>query len=157
MGKEQNQMTDTAEILIHVMEQQLSQAKQSEDQRSTITNIIVLIAVAIQGGLTQTGFTKNALPLTITLIITGIFGVIATAKLYERFRYHYEVMRQIRKKLEALYPDTTIRACLDAAWQEHIKKHPVISTKIRLYMVWSTLHTLIAVLGVIYTLIILIK
>jgi len=95
--------------------------------------------------------------LTIMLILTGLFGLVATTKLYERFRYHYEVMRQIRKKLEALHPDTTITACLDAAWQEHIKKHPVVATKIRLYVVWSTLHILIAVLGVIYTLIILIK
>lgn len=150
-------MTETTEILIHVMEQQFSQAKQSEDQRANITNIIVLIAAAIQGVLTQTGFTKNTLPLTITLIIIGIFGVVATAKLYERFSYHYEVMRQIRQKLETLNPDTTIRACLDAAWQEHIKKHPIISTKIRLYAIWSALHVLIAALGVIYTIIILVK
>lgn len=150
-------MEETTEILIHVMEQQLLQSKQSEDQRSNITNIIVVISVAIQGVLTQTGFTKNALPLTITLIGVGIFGVVATAKLYERSRYHYEVMRQIRKKLEILHPDTTIRACLDAAWQEHSKKHPLISTKIRLYAVWSALHVLIAALGVIYTLIILFK
>ena len=150
-------MTETTEILIHVMEQQLSQAKQSEDQRSNITNIIVLIAAAIQGVLTQTGFTKNALPLSITLIIIGLFGIVATSKLYERFRYHYEVMRQIREKIEALNPDTTIKACLDAAWREHIKKYPFISTKIRQYVVWSTLHVLIVVLGVIYTVIILVK
>ena len=81
-------MTETVEILVSIMEQQLSQAKQSEDQRANITNIVVLIAAAIQGGLTQTGFTKNVLPLTITLIAIGIFGVVATAKLYERFRYH---------------------------------------------------------------------
>jgi hypothetical protein len=157
MGKERNQMTETTEILIRVMEQQLLQAKQSEDQRSNITSIIVLIAAAIQGVLTQTGFTKNSLPLTITLIVIGIFGVVATAKLYERFRYHYEVMRQIRKKLEELNPDATIRACMDAAWQEHIKNHTLIPTRIRLYMVWLTLHILIAALGVIYTLIILTK
>ena len=150
-------MTETTEILVFIMEQQLSHAKQSEDQRANITNIIVLIAAAIQGGLTQTGFTKNALPLTITLIIMGIFGIVATTKLYERFRYHYEVMRQIRQKLETLNPDTAIRACLDAAWQEHTKKHPITSTKIRLHLIWSTLHMLIAALGVIYTAIILFK
>jgi len=150
-------MSDTTEILIHMMEQQLSQAKQSEDQRSNITNFIILIAVAIQGVLSQTGFTRQSLPLTITLIVVGIFGVIATAKLYERFRYHYEVMRQIRKKLEELHPDATIRACLDAAWEAHIKKHSILPSRIRLHVVWSTLHILIAALGVIYTVIIFIK
>lgn len=150
-------MSDTTQILIQMMEQQLSQAKQSEDQRSSITNFIILIAAAIQGVLTQTGFTSKSLPLTITLIVVGIFGVIATAKLYERFRYHYEVMRQIRKKLEELHPDTTIRACLDAAWQVHTKKHTVLPSRIRLHIVWSTLHVLIATLGVIYTVIIFIK
>jgi hypothetical protein len=150
-------MSETTDILTSIMEQQFSQAKQSEDQRANMTNIIVLIAAAIQGGLTQTGFTKNSLPLTITLIIIGIFGVIASAKLYERFRYHYDVVRQIRQRLEELYPDTTIKACLDAAWQGHVKKYPITSTKIRLYVVWSTLHILIATLGVAYTLIILFK
>jgi hypothetical protein len=150
-------MTETTEILVHIMEQQLSQAKQSEDQRANITNTIVLIAAAIQGGLTQTGFTKNALPLTIILIVIGVFGIVATVKLYERFRYHYEVTRQVRQKLETLVPDTAIRACMDAAWQEHKKKHPVTATKIRLYAIWSALHILIVVLGIIYTSIILLK
>lgn len=150
-------MTETTEILIHLMEQQLSLAKQSEDQRTNITNIVVLITAAIQGALTQTGFTKNALPLTFTLIIIGLFGIIATTKLYERFRYHYEVMRQIRKKLETLHPDTTIEACLDLAWREHITKYPAISRRIRLYVVWSTLHAFIVLLGVIYTIIVLLK
>jgi len=150
-------MNETTEILVHIMEQQLSQAKQSEDQRANITNVIVLIAAAIQGVLTQTGLAKNALPLTITLIAIGIFGVVATVKLYERFRYHYEVMRQVRKKLETLNPDTTIRACMDAAWLEHRKKHPVTSTKIRLYAVWSALHIIIVILGITYTSIIVFK
>lgn len=150
-------MTETTEILLHMMEQQLLQAKQSEDQRSNLTNIIVLIAAAIQGVLTQTGFAKNALPLTITLIIIGVFGVVATAKLYERFRYHYEVMRQMRKQLETLHPDTAIRACLDAAWQEHIKKYPITSTKVRLHIIWAILHILIIALGIIYTIVILLK
>ena len=150
-------MTETTEILLHMMEQQLLQAKQSEDQRSNLTNIIFLIAATIQGVLTQTGCAKNALPLTITLIIIGVFGVVATAKLYERFRYHYEVMRQMRKQLETLHPDTAIRACLDAAWQEHIKKYPITSTKVRLHIIWAILHILIIALGIIYTIVILLK
>lgn len=151
MGKVQQPTTATTEVLIHIMEQQLAFAKQSEDQRTTITNILVLIAVAIQGVLTQTGLTQKALPLTCTLIILGFFGMVATTKLYERFRYHYEVMRQVRKKLEIFHPDTAIEACLNAAWQEHSTKHPVVSRRIRLYVVWSTLHALIMILGIIYT------
>jgi hypothetical protein len=150
-------VSETTEILTNVMEQQFSQARQSEDQRSNLTGIIVLIAAAIQGGLSQAGLTRNSLLLTITLIIIGVFGMIATMKLYERFRYHYEVVRQIRKKLEELHPDSTIRICLDAAWQEHVKRYPVISTKIRLHVVWLVLHILIAALGVIYTISILLR
>jgi hypothetical protein len=67
------------------------------------------------------------------------------------------VVLQIRKKLEELHPETAIKACVDAARQEHIKKHPITSTKIRLYVVWLALHILIAALGIIYTFIILFR
>ena len=148
-------MSEPTEILTAIMNQQLLQAKQSEDQRSGITSIIVLIAAAIQGGLTQTQLNRNSLHLTIPLIVIGVFGVIATAKLYERFRYHYAVMREIRKNLETLQPDTALEASMEVAWQGHAKKYPFISTKIRLYAVWLTLHFLIAASGLVYTLVIL--
>jgi len=56
--------------------------------RSPITGLIVVVASAIQGGLTQTGLNKHALPLTIMLIILGLFGMLASMKLYERARRH---------------------------------------------------------------------
>src|SRR5438128_3808616 len=59
-------MSDATSALISVMERNYIQAQLHEEQRATLTSIIVIIASAIQGVLTQTGFKKSSLPLTIT-------------------------------------------------------------------------------------------
>jgi hypothetical protein len=112
-------MSETTEILLHQIDEERSQARQSEDQRATISGLIVIIASAIQGGLTQTGSQKNALPLTIMLAILGFFGMVASAKLYERHQLHIHRALNIRDRLEKLYPDTELRSTLDAASDDH--------------------------------------
>jgi hypothetical protein len=54
-------MADTNNIPIHMREENLDLAKQAEDQRATMTNLVVIIVSTIQGVLTQIGFVKNAL------------------------------------------------------------------------------------------------
>ena len=145
-------MSETTDILINAADREFGQAKQSEDQRANITGLVVVVASAIQGGLTQTGINKNALPLTIMLIVLGIFGVLASMKLYERARRHLRLGFLIRQKLEELHPDTQLSALLEVTRKEQQEEFPVLRN-VRLYMLWMALHSLIAILGVIYTVI----
>ncbi len=146
-------MSETIDILIHVSEEELAQAKQAEDQRANITSLILIIASAIQGGLTQTGLTRSALPLTITLILLGIFGAVAVEKLYEHFQRHIQSDKQIRKRLEELYPDTQLKTISTIARETNRAKHPRWIQPIPLHIIWVSLHTFIAILGLIYTII----
>lgn len=149
--------SSTIEILLHFAEKEYTHARHSEDQRAGITGLVVLIASAIQGGLTQTGFTSTALPLTIMLIIIGAFGIIATAKLYERFSYHSTHAREIIGQLNKLCPDTEILSLYQIAKEKHSKRFPILSSKVRISVLWLLLHFLIVLLGILYTAIILMR
>jgi hypothetical protein len=87
-------MADTTDVLLHTMEQSWTQARQAEDQRAFLTNLIVLIAAADYGVLTQTGF----VPLTMALIILDLYGAIASEKFYERYRHYIYRAGEMRKR-----------------------------------------------------------
>lgn len=145
-------MSETTDILINAADREFGQAKQSEDQRANITGLLVIIASAIQGGLTQTGLNKNALPLTLMLIILGIFGILASLKLYERARRHTRLAFLIRERLEELHPETNLSQLLKITRKEQQASFPILR-KIRLYIIWVTFHGMIMLLGIIYTIV----
>jgi hypothetical protein len=65
--------------------------------------------------------------------------------------------KKLRARLDELYPETHLQKLLDAASEEHRKQHPFLTKKVKLFIIWIVLHGLIAVLGVAYTLIILVN
>ena len=150
-------MADTTDFLLAEAGENWAQARQSEDQRAVISNLIVIIASVIHGVLTQTGFTRSALPLTLLLILLGLYGIVASAKLYERHQFHIHRARKLRQQLEELHPDAHVRKTLDTANEEHWSKYPFLSQRIRLNGVWLGLHILIMLLGITYTAIILVR
>jgi uncharacterized membrane protein YbhN (UPF0104 family) len=145
-------MADTIDVLLHFIEENWTQARQHENQRATISNLIIIIAAALSGVVTQTGFKKNSLPLTILLIILGMYGVIATAKLYERGEYHMNRSRELSRRLNELCPDAQINQRLTDAGIEHQRNHKVLS---KFKRIWLGLPILIVALGITFTLIIL--
>jgi hypothetical protein len=149
-------MADTTDILMSMIEENWNQVRHSEDQRATITNLLIIVASVIHGVLTQTGFTKSVLPLTLLLIILGLYGIVVSAKLYERTQMLVNRARKFRHRLDELLPDAHLESLKKAADEEHFKRFPVISQKIRLSRLWLVLHVIIALLGFIYSLIILI-
>ena len=150
-------MGEQTKILLHIAEENWAKTKQHEDQRATITGLIVVIASAIQGGLTQTGFTKNALPLTITLIVLGLFGILAGAKLYERAKLHSDRANRLRKRVDELHPTLHMQTLLDSSDEEHRLRYGILATKVRLHIVWLTLDGMIVLLGIIYSIIALVR
>jgi hypothetical protein len=117
----------------------------------------VIVVSVIQGVLTQTGFTKNAMPLTILLVLLGFYGIVTTAKLHERSRFHIKRARKFRDRLDMLCPDAHIKLLQQVADEEHQRQHPVLAKRVRLSSLWLALHIFIALLGFIYTTIIIIK
>ena len=145
-------MTDASEVLLKFFDEDWRQVRQSEDQRTAFSNIVLLIASAVFGFLTQYGPSRNTLPLTILLIVLGIFGGIASEKLYERSKLHMELAWAWRRRLHELHPDIQLDRLKGEAEEIHRKRFPRLFG-LRLHRVWLALDLGIAVAGIILTVI----
>ncbi|MDQ3009344.1 MAG: hypothetical protein M3X11_01370 [Acidobacteriota bacterium] len=149
-------MADATDVLLKFCEQQWTEAKQSEDQRATFTNIILLIASAVVGVIAQKGMSKGMLPISILLILLGIFGAVVSRKLYERHQFHIARLRGWRGRVMELHPDAQLDDLKKLAVEMHDKAFPVMSS-VRLNHLWIILHATVAMAGVILTIVIAIK
>jgi hypothetical protein len=147
-------MADPTDILLEYWKDQRVQARNTESQRATLTNIILLIVVATLGFVAQQGLHRAMLPLTISLIILGLFGAAASAKYYERYRLHIAQAIQFSKLLgdPDLLPD--YEDTLKPVRADHADRYRRIS-RIRLNKLWVALHLLVALTGFVLTAIIL--
>jgi hypothetical protein len=146
-------MADDTEVLLKFFDEDWRQVRQSEDQRTAFSNIILLIASAVFGFLTQYGLTRNALPLTVLLIVLGIFGGIASEKLYERSKLHMELAWAWRRRIYELHPDIQLDRLTGEAEEVHRKRFPRLFG-LHLHLVWVALQLSIAVAGIILTIIV---
>jgi hypothetical protein len=149
-------MADDTDVLLKFCEQQWMEAKQAEDQRAVITNIILLVTSALLGLITQNGLSSNMLPLTILIFLLGLYGVVTSQKLYERHQFHIQRLQSWRKRIDELHPN----AQLNKLREEAVAKHKTIYPKLyglRLHLLWLVMHSVISLIGVILTLIVIIK
>jgi hypothetical protein len=126
------------------------QVRQSEDQRTAFSNIVLLIASAVFGYLTQHGLMDDTLPLTVFLIALGIFGGIASEKLYERSKLHMELAWAWQGRLNELHPELEIDRLKDEAEAINHKRFPRLH-RLHLHHVWVVLDLSIALAGIIMT------
>ncbi|MEH2171204.1 MAG: hypothetical protein V7K41_32020 [Nostoc sp.] len=147
-------MADSTDVLLKLSEQRWAEVKQAEDQRSALSNIILLIASAIVGIFTQKGLDRNNLPLSLLLIFLGIYGAIGSRKYRERIHYSLSILKLYRNRLNELHPDAQIEERRIQAKEFHEKLHPLM-TKFYPNHLWVTLHISIAIAGTILTISIL--
>jgi hypothetical protein len=149
-------MANDTDVLLKVYDEQRAQARQSEDQRATITNIVLVIASIILGFVSQNGFVFGSLPLMFLLIIIGLYGAIASEKLYERFQFHRIRSSFIRKRLDELSSKAYVLKLLNDADNAHQKEFPRLS-RLRLHHLWLSLHIAITITGIVLTVIVVIR
>lgn len=145
-------MAEASEILIKFFDEDWRQVRQSENQRTAFSNIILLIASAVFGYLTQFGLSREALPLTALLIVLGVFGGLASEKLYERSRLHMELAWAWRRRLHELHPDIQLDRLLDEADEIHRQRFRRLFG-VRLHHVWLAIDLGIAAAGFALTLV----
>lgn len=150
-------MSEESDILTVLYQEHLNQARHQESERSTMTNLILVLGAAVASLITyDQKVSKVDLPLSIFLVMLGIYGAFFSAKLYERFRLHYERSRSVRKKLEELYPITTIGAIQKSA-DETTKNEFRMLFQLRLYWLWVFMPVLVTILGAVLTVMALVK
>lgn len=147
-------MADNSDVLLKFFEEDWRQVRQEENQRTAFSNIVFLIASAVLGLLTQFGLSRDSLPLTLLLIVLGIFGGIASEKLYERSKLHMELAWAWRRRLYELHPETQVDRMVGEAVDINRKRFPRL-IQIHLHHVWLTLDVFIALAGVALTFVVL--
>jgi hypothetical protein len=155
MAEQAQDIDSSTKVLLAFMKEQWTQARQSENQRATLTNFLIVIFIALQGFIVQKQFALDTLVLAAVIIVLGIFGVIASAKYYERFRLSTNRVGEIMKHLDKMYPSSQLRMLQDRADVEHKKRYPRLH-RLRLHYIWNVLHAIIALFGMINAIIILV-
>jgi len=74
-----------ADILFKLYEEQWTQVRHLEDQRATVTNLIVVIASAILGFIVQQGLSIEILPVSLLLIVLGVYGALTSENIMNGF------------------------------------------------------------------------
>lgn len=126
-----------------------AQGRHHEMQRSALATSLIAISGAVIGVVTfNRDLTTWDLPLTLFLVLLGVFGGIFSAKQYERFCLHMERARGYRDALDALLPNSPLARIKKTADRNHKEKHPTL-VALRLNAFWLALYGAIAGLGII--------
>lgn len=70
-------MADSSDVLLQHWNEQTEQSRQCEDQRATLTNMILLVGSAALGFIAQRGLDRYMLLVTVPLVVVGLLGAVA--------------------------------------------------------------------------------
>ena len=143
-------------FLQHQMEENWRLANQAEQMRLVVVTGNLFLATVLQIGVAFLGLSERALLLTGWMVLLGVYGVFAGRKLYERENYHRLRVRKLRAKLNDLYPDVELEKLFKDVEQEHKQIYPRLMY-IRLNTIWITLHAMTDLLGVIESMLSLLR
>jgi multisubunit Na+/H+ antiporter MnhF subunit len=149
-------MADQSDAVLAYWSEHRQQLRQSENQRAVLTNFVLVIASALTGLIAQQKLALYTLPVAILMLLLGAYGAVTVAKYHERAEYHLTQARALTKTLTdsgVLPEDTTL---LDEYRQKHYDKYPRLR-RVRLHVLWTGLHSAIAVGGFALALVILSK
>ena len=147
-------MPDDTDVLLFFCDEYWEEIRHTENQRATLTNLIILIASAVLGLFVQWGLSRGFIPLAVLLILLGLYGAAITLKLYERYNFLQSRLYLFYDKIDGLHPNAEflrLRADADARHKGHFPK----LSKMRVHQLWLTIHVAISVAGVVLTVLIL--
>lgn len=121
------------------------QLRQCETQRSTLTNLLLVITAALSALVVQQHFSLYVMPLCVFVVLIGLYGAVAVSKYYERASYHLSQARALTKDLvERGVLGTDER--LVQARTDHYRAFPRLY-RVRLHQLWVILHLVIVLYG----------
>lgn len=137
---------DEREVLWGMYQEHCVQGRHHENQRSSVTNLIITIAASVVALLSISDFVTESWPLALVLVLLGIMGALFSLKHYERFRFHMKCAGAYRDALEQMLPATALSLHRRAARAAHGQKFRLVRTT-HLFVFWVLLNLAIAALG----------
>jgi hypothetical protein len=148
------------DVLLEFLHEHYSQLRHYELQRSTVSNLLVIIAAAILAFVTfDKALTIADLPLTVLLFVIGLFGAAFCLKYYERSARYYDRIKATRDMLDqVVFGGSVLGDLRNEANAQHDKEFPVFHggklSWVKVYRLWIIFHVFIALLGLILTILI---
>lgn len=139
------------DILFALYSENVNQCRHHESQRATVTSSIIAIDTIIIGLITfDKVINYTDIPLSVLLIILGIFGATFTLKHYERYSLCVERLRQYRKELDEQFAGNEISRLRNIADEIHKKRFPHL-VKYTHHKFWIFLHIIIIAIALTLT------
>lgn len=145
-------MADASDVLIELWKEQREQGRQTETQRATLTNIVILVVAAGLGFVAQKGLGPSMLAVTVPITLLGAYGAIACMKFHERSDLHGLQALHLRVKLGNLHPELEIESGWAETYRAQQARYPKLH-RLRLYGLWVALHVGITAGGFMLTLV----
>jgi hypothetical protein len=144
-------VTDSSDVVLAYWNEHRQQFRQSENQRATMTNFVMVITAALSGLVVQQKFVGATVPLGVLIVLIGLFGAVISAKYHERATYHLSQARALTTTLKDMgtLPDDTN---ISQYRQRHYDEFPRLY-RIRLHSLWTGLHLAIAAYGIALTIV----
>lgn len=147
-------MKEKTELLWRFYQEHCAWERHHETQRSSATNLVLVVAAAVLSLVTiNKSIDLSDLPLTIFLIVLGLFGSILSLKHYERFKRHQTLAETYRKALDEDIPEAQILSLRSKAENRHTDDYRATYCswihRWRLHWLWIGLHLAVAVTGIV--------
>jgi hypothetical protein len=139
-------LTGPEDAVLAYWKEHREQFRQSENQRAVLTNYVLVITAAVSGLIVQQRFSLRTLPLSVLIVVIGLYGALASAKYHERADYHLLQARALTRVLIDAGALADSSAVLEEFRQTHYGKYPRLH-RLRLHWMWTGLHLGIAVYG----------
>jgi hypothetical protein len=151
-----NKMTEkekelAVEVLLRYYEEQEEMIRHLENQRATFMNMMIVVSVGVIGFVVQQRLSHSSIPLTIMLIVIGIYDWIAVEKFYERYHLHRIHTEKWLTQINHLVPHAQLNNSHKEAVEQHNARYRVLS-KLHTHTVWNIFNILIIIAGVLLTL-----
>jgi hypothetical protein len=113
------------------------------------------LASAALGLVGQWGLQPRALLLTIALVLLGVYGGLSAPKYYERNGLHLAQAKRLADALAELSGLENYEMMMQPVRDDYFSSHPFMS-RVRLYVLWISLHVVLALIGLALSVIILV-
>jgi len=133
-------------VLLKMYETRYVLAKQAEDQRATMSNFLITIAAVMFAFVSQQGFSKKTILISLLTIFLGIFGLFMSAKYSQHYSKNYGVAKLLRNRIDQLCPETQLVEIEHQALDGNKSRNPFLSRVPTLYL-WMALHSAICLVG----------
>ncbi|NJL55428.1 hypothetical protein HC928_09745 [bacterium] len=134
------------EVLLKMYETKYVLAKQAEDQRATMSNFLITIAAVMFAFISQQGFSRKIIPVSLLTILLGLFGLFMSTKYSQHYLKNYAGSTLIRNRIAQLCPEAQLLEIEKESIDKNLRRNPFLA-KVPTLHLWIALHSAICLIG----------